>query len=94
MDVCPVINVMRTGRAYMPGHFILSVDKLDTDKPIPNPHIYHSHLFSVGNFEGISKSPANFLPRRKFQKAQIILRWAGAGRDKRPDAPAGLVFLQ
>ena len=73
MDVCPVINVTRTGRAYMPGHFILSVDKLDTDKPIPNPHIYHSHLFSVGNFEGINKSPANFLPRRKFQKAQIIL---------------------
>ena len=73
MDVCPVINVTRTGRAYMPGHFILSVDKLDTGKPLPNPHIYHSHLFSVGNFEGIRKSPANFLPRRKFQKAQIIL---------------------
>ena len=51
VDVCPVINVTRTGRAYVPGHFILSVDKLDTDKPI-EPHIYHSHLFSVGNLKG------------------------------------------
>lgn len=59
--------------AFMPGRFVLSVDEADGERAIPNPYILHSHLFSIANADGVLSEPANFLPRRKFQKAQVVL---------------------
>jgi P2-related tail formation protein len=69
----PIITVQHTGRAVLPGRFVLCEDVLGAARHTPNPFIYHAHLFSVGNFDGLPDAPADFLPRRKFQMAQIAL---------------------
>jgi hypothetical protein len=67
------IFVDHVGRAFLPGRFVLSDSRLDDDRATPNPFIYHSHLFTLANAAGVPDEPAEFLPTRKFQRAQVVL---------------------
>jgi hypothetical protein len=67
------IFVDHVGRAFLPGRFVLSDSRLDDDRATPNPFIYHSHLFTLANTVGVPDEPADFLPTRKFQRAQMVL---------------------
>jgi hypothetical protein len=61
------------GRAFLPGRFVISDSRLNDDRATPNPFIYHSHLFTLGNSQGVPNKPADFVPPRKFQRAQMVL---------------------
>jgi hypothetical protein len=67
------IFVDHVGRAFLPGRFVLSDSRLDDDRATPNPFIYHSHLFTLANADGVPDEPADFEPVRKFQRAQMVL---------------------
>jgi hypothetical protein len=67
------IFVDHVGRAFLPGRFVLSDSVLDDDRATPNPFIYHAHLFTLANTDGVPDEPADFEPVRKFQRAQMVL---------------------
>jgi hypothetical protein len=67
------IFVDHVGRAFLPGRFVLSDSRLDDDRATPNPFIYHAHLFTLANTNGVPDEPADFEPVRKFQRAQMVL---------------------
>lgn len=67
------IFVDHVGRAFLPGRFVLSDSVLDDDRATPNPFIYHAHLFTLANTDGVPDVPADFEPVRRFQRAQMVL---------------------
>jgi hypothetical protein len=67
------IFVDHVGRAFLPGRFVLSDSRLDDDRATPNPFIYHAHLFTLANADGVPDEPADFEPVRRFQRAQMVL---------------------
>jgi hypothetical protein len=67
------IFVDHVGRAFLPGRFVLSDSRLNDDRATPNPFIYHAHLFTLANTDGVPDEPADFEPVRRFQRAQMVL---------------------